>query len=55
MCKHVPSGRMIVSSACKTDRFYIPANRVRYALRRSDKFVLAYHGNKMGYGVKPHD
>ena len=54
MCEHVPSGRTIVSAACETDRFYIPANRARYALRGSGKFVLAYHNNKMGYGVKPH-
>ena len=54
MCEHVPSGRMIVSGVSEIDRFYIPANRVRYPLRRSGKFVLAYHDNKMGvWGETP--
>ena len=54
MCEHVPSGRTIVSAASETDRFYIPSNRMRYALRGSGKFVLAYRDNKMGvWGETP--
>ena len=45
---------MIGNVASETDRFHIPSNRVQYALRGSGKFVLAYHDDKMGYGVKPH-
>ena len=28
MCEHVLSGKLIINVACKTERFYIPTNRV---------------------------